>query len=429
MRRFKGVLAAVVAAAVTWPGSLLGSLPARAADVAAPADAARAVAEGAKAAAEGIDEIAWDLVRAAGPGNVVVSPASVWEALAMTHQGARGETAAEIAGVLGMPDERAAIAIAAEGLRVSLAEARGRAITLDVANRLWVQRGKALEGEFTATLAKRFGAGAGEVDFSGAAEAARGEINGWVADHTAKKIPELLKAGVITPLTRLVLTNAVYLKAPWAEPFRPAATRPEPFLLAPDTPVDVPFMHSSGRLVAGRIGAGDEAATVCEIPYAGTRLVMVIVVPQRTDGLGAVLGELDGDWRTKWNGVGAGDVRARAVELALPKWTARRPLGLNAALTSLGMKRAFDSSAADFSGIDGTKDLFVSDVVHEGFVDVSEEGTEAAAATGVVVGVRSMAPSREEPLEVQADRPFAWAVVDRGTGAVLFAGVVADPRG
>ena len=93
------------------------------------------------------------------------------------------------------------------------------------------------------------------------------------------------------------------------------------------------------------------------------------------------------------------------------------------------MKRAFDSSAADFSGIDGTKELFVSDVVHEGFVDVSEEGTEAAAATGVVVGVRSMAPSREEPLEVQADRPFAWAVVDRGTGAVLFAGVVADPRG
>jgi hypothetical protein len=160
---------------VIWPGSLPGSLPAWAADVAAPADAARAVAEGAKAAAEGIDEIAWDLVRAAGPGNVVVSPASVWEALAMTHQGARGETAAEIAGVLGMPDERAAIAIAAEGLRASLAEARGRAITLDVANRLWVQRGKALEGEFTATLARRFGAGAGEVDFSGAAEAARGE--------------------------------------------------------------------------------------------------------------------------------------------------------------------------------------------------------------------------------------------------------------
>ena len=175
---------------------------------------ARAV-EPAQAAAEGIDAIAWDLVRAAGAGNVVVSPASIWEALAMTHQGARGETAAEIAGVLGLPDDRSAIAEAAAALRTSFAEAKGKAITLDVANRLWTQRGTPLEREFVTTLERRFGAGAGVVDFSATPEAARGTINEWVAGHTAKKIPELLKAGVITPLTRLVLTNAVYLKAPW----------------------------------------------------------------------------------------------------------------------------------------------------------------------------------------------------------------------
>jgi serpin B len=408
------VLTAVVATviAATWREPP----PARAVEVAA-----------ARQAAEGIDEIAWDLVRAAGQGNVVLSPASVWEALAMTHQGARGETAAEIAGVLGMPDDRAAVAGAAEALRAALAEAKGTAITLDVANRLWTQRGKALDPAFTAALEKRFGAGAGVVDFA-AAEAARGEINGWVSAHTAGKIPDLLPAGTITPLTRLVLTNAVYLKAAWAKPFEKSATRPEPFSLEPGRAVDVPFMHAAERLVAGRVGEGDEAATVCEIPYAGRRLALVIVVPDAVDGLDEVLGELDGDWRTKW-AAGQGDVRPRQVELALPRWTARKPLGLNDALKALGMQAAFDAAAADLSGIDGTRELFVSDVVHEGFVDVSEEGTEAAAATGVVVGVRSMAPRPEEPLAVRADRPFAWAIVDRETGAVVFAGTVTDPRG
>jgi serpin B len=380
---------------------------------------ARAV-EPTQAAAEGIDAIAWDLVRAAGAGNVVVSPSSIWEALAMAHQGARGETAAEIAGVLGLPDDRFAIAEAADALRTSFAEAKGKAITLDVANRLWMQQGKSLEREFTATLERRFGAGAGVVDFSAAPEAARGTINEWVAGHTAKKIPELLKAGVITPLTRLVLTNAVYLKAPWAKPFEKLATRPEPFQLALDNAVDVPFMHAS---------EAEKAAMVCEIPYEGRRLMMVIVVPDVVDGLDEVLGELDGDWRAKWGGAGHGDIRARKVVLSLPKWTARKPLGLNEALKSLGMRKAFDAGAADFSGINGTRDLFVSDIVHEGFVDVSEEGTEAAAATGVVASVRSMAPSRDDPLVIKADRPFAWAIVDRETGAVLFAGTVIDPRG
>jgi len=388
-------------------------------------DAARA--DAAKGAAKGIDDIAWDLVRAAGSGDVVVSPASVWEALAMTHQGARGETAVEIAGVLGLPDDRRAIAEAAEALRNAVEEAKGEAISLDVANRLWVQRGKVLEADFTTALEHRFAAGVGTVDFATAHEVARGEINGWVSSHTAEKIPELLKAGTITPLTRLVLANAVYFKAPWAKPFERSATRAEPFSLESGKSVDVPFMHAAERLVAGRVAAGDEAATVCEIPYAGGRLLMVVAVPDTVDGLDEFVDKLDGDWRTKWTS-GHGDVRLRQVQLSLPKWTARKPLGLSDALKALGMKSAFNARTADLSGIDGTRDLFVSDVVHEGFVDVSEEGTEAAAATGVVVGVRSMLPRPEEPLVVKADRPFAWAIVDRETGVVLFAGTVRDPR-
>lgn len=426
MRLVSGLIVAAIlgTSSVAWWG--VGT--ACGAESPAPADPAEAAAA-AQAAAEGIDEIAWDLVRAAGAGNVVVSPTSVWEALAMTHQGARGKTAAEIAGVLGLPDDRTRVAAAAEALRGTLAEAKGEAITLDVANRLWVQRGKPLADEFTAALEQRFAAGAGEVDFAEATEAARGAINGWVADHTAKKIPELLAPGVLTPLTRLVLTNAIYLDAPWATPFEASATRPEAFLLGAGTQADVPFMHMAGRLVAGKVGTGESATTVCEIPYEGHRLAMVLVVPAAVDGLDEVLGELDGDWRSKWAGRGAGDVRARKVTLALPKWTARKPLSLTEALKSLGMRQAFAAGAADFSGIDGTRELFASDVVHEGFVDVSEKGTEAAAATGVVIGVRSMVPDPEEPLVVRADRPFAWAIVDRGTGAVLFAGTVADPRG
>lgn len=375
-------------------------------------------------ATAGVGRLAWDLVRASGSGNAIVSPVSVWEALAMTHAGARGETAAEMAHVLGMPDDRAVVAAASESLRKLFAGAKGEKVVLDVANRIWVQRDKKLEADFTALLAGKFGAAAGIVDFAGAPEPARSEINAWVSDHTAKKIDELLKGGTITPLTRLVLTNAVYMKAPWATKFVKEATRPGPFILAAETKADVPFMHQSGRLVAGRVGEGPKAATVCEIPYEGGRLAMVVIVPDAVDGLPQVLAGLDGTSLAGWKG---GALRPRKVNLALPKWTARKPLGLNGALAAMGMKQAFREGVADFSGMDGTRDLFVSAVVHEGFVEVTEEGTEAAAATGVVMTTRA-AIAPEETLNVRADRPFAWAVVERGTNAILFAGVVADPR-
>ena len=382
-------------------------------------------AEPGEQASAGVGRMAWDLVRASGPGNAIVSPVSVWEALAMTHAGARGETAAEMAHVLGMPDDRTAIASAAESLRKLLALAKGETIVLDVANRIWVHKDKRLEGDFTALLEGKYGVDAGIVDFAGAPEPARAAINAWVSEHTARKIDELMKAGTITPLTRLVLTNAVYMKAPWATKFLKEATRPEPFNLAADTKADVPFMHQAGRLVAGRVGAGPKAATVCEIPYEGGRLAMVVIVPDAVDGLPHVLAALDGTSLAGWR---RGSLSPRRVNLALPKWKARKPLGLNGPLAEMGMKKAFANGAADFSGMDGTRDLYVTDVVHEGFVEVTEEGTEAAAATGVVMATRAAIREPEQPLEVRADRPFAWAVVERGGGTILFAGVVADPR-
>jgi len=391
----------------------------------APLVASPVRAADAAAAAAGTSRLAWELVRASGEGNAILSPASVWEALAMTHAGARGETAAEIAAVLGVRDDREQIAAAAAALRGLLAEAKGEKIKLDIANRIWAQRGQPLEAAFKGLLEAKYGAAAGLVDFSGRPEDARAEINAWVGAHTADKIPELLKSGTVTPLTRLVLTNAIYMKAPWATPFEPSATSPATFTLAGGGSAEVPFMHRMGKMVAGKVETAGGSATLCEIPYDGGRLAMVLVVPEKADGLPAAVGGLRGDWRAAW--AKGGTVRNREVTLALPKWTARKPLSLSAALKSLGMKRAFVAGEADLSGMDGGRDLFVSDVVHEGFVEVSEEGTEAAAATGVVVATRA-AIIPEEPFEVKADRPFAWAVVERGSGAVLFAGTVTDPR-
>jgi len=378
-------------------------------------------------AARGTSQLAWELVRASGDGNAILSPASVWEALAMTHAGARGETAAQIATVLGMPDDPDQIAAAVGSLRETLVEAKGEKIKLDIANRIWVDQGKRLEATFTDLLEASYGAAAGLVDFADKPEDARAEINAWVGEQTAEKIPELLKSGSITPLTRLVLTNAIYMKAPWAKPFKKSATRPEAFQLGGGNSADVPFMHAAGKMTAGTVGEGDAAATVCEIPYDGQRLAMVLVVPAKADGLAAVVAGMGADWRTSWKRGGPTGVRQRPVILALPKWTARKPLSLKPVLERLGMKQAFVEGEADLSGMDGTRKLFVSDVVHEGFVEVSEEGTEAAAATGVIVATRAMVRP-EEPLEVKADRPFAWAVVERRTGAVLFAGTVTDPR-
>ena len=382
-------------------------------------------------AAQAVSHLGWQLVARSGDGNAIVSPVSVWQALAMTHAGASSTTAAEIAGVLGMPNDPQLIGDASAEMRKAFDELRSDQIRLAIANRLWLQQGKSVANTFTSLLETKHAANAGVLDFAAAPEAARGKINGWIADHTNDRITDLLPSGSITPLTRLVLTNAVFMKADWQAPFDESLTRDEHFDLGEGVQIKVPFMHRADTLRAGRAGSEGSEMLACEIPYAGGRLAMVILVPDApdpdaSDGVENVLAQLDGDWLASLRT--GGGLRRQSVRLALPKWTARKPLSLKKALSELGMQQAFDASQADFSGIDGTRDLFVSDVVHEGFVEVSEEGTEAAAATGVVIGVRSALPP-SEPLEIKADRPFLWTVIDTRTGSMLFAGVVADPRG
>ena len=380
---------------------------------------------------EAVSSLGWELVARSGEGNAIVSPVSVWQALAMTHAGAAGETASEIARLLGMPDDKAAIAEASLAMRKAFEQIRSEEIRLSIANRLWLQEGQPIAADFTGILAADHAAAAGLLDFARAPEAARDDINHWVADQTENRITQLLPSGSITPLTRLVLTNAVFMKAAWAEPFEASLTTEEHFDLGEGVQVKLPFMHRSGSLRAGRTGVDGMEMLVCDIPYAGNRLSMLVLVPDYVDpdgadGAGGVLAQLDGQWLSSLRGSGA--LRKRPVQLSLPKWTARKPLSLKATLADLGMIQAFDAERADFSGINGARDLFVSEVVHEGFVEVSEEGTEAAAATGVVIGVRSALPPAE-PLIINANRPFLWAVIDTSTGSMLFAGQVADPRG
>ena len=375
-------------------------------------------------APNGVANLGWNLVRSAGNGNVTVSPFSLWETLAMTHAGARGVTAAEIAQVLGMPDDPDAVAAAAKSLRKEIADAKGDSTTLEVANRLWVDRATRIEDALATTLKRAYSARVGNVDFVGHPAESRAEINRWVSERTARKIPELLSPEAVTTRTRVVLTNAIYLKAPWADPFDKSDTSVASFQRAVGDTIRVPFMRRSDEMVAGSIGEGTAAAaTVCEIPYEGNRLSMVIVVPEAVDGLPAVLERID-DWRKNWND--RANFRRREVNLSMPRWKVRQQLPLNAVLETLGMSKAFTPKEADFSGVDGTRDLFVSSVIQECFVEVAEQGTEAAAATATELTMASAPPM--EPLECRADRPFAWAIISRESGVILFAGTVVDPR-
>jgi len=359
-----------------------------------------------------------DLYHAVGarPGNLIFSPYSVSVALTMTYAGARGRTAAEMADVLhvGLPDDRLhgawnALDLALESRGRGGAGEDGGPFRLRVANSIWGQLGFDFQRPFLDTLAENYGAGLRGVDFAAAPEDARRSINAWVEDETEDRIPELLPAGVVTPDTRLVLTNAVYFNAAWKEPFDSDATRDAPFHLQDGTTASVPTMHGM-TLHPHAEGAGYQAV---KLPYDGEELSMVVIVPDDLAAFEAALtaDALDAILRSFSGG----------VQVTLPKLDFDTDLPLGSTLQEMGMADAF-SSAADFTGIAGGGGLAITDVVHKGFITVTERGTEAGAATGVVVGITSVPPT------LAVDRPFLFVIRDEATGAVLFLGRVVDPR-
>lgn len=352
-------------------------------------------------------------------GNLFYSPHSISLALAMTYAGARGETATAMAETLHytLPPERLHPAL--NSLDQILAQRGegaqgkdGQGFRLNIANALWGQTGYTFLDAFLDTLAENYGAGLRLVDYEADAEAARGTINDWVSEETEGRIEELLAPGAVSAATRLVLTNAIYFNAAWAHPFQENATKDDAFHgLAGEA--TVPMMRQTERLHYAE-GPGYQAV---ELPYDGYELAMTIVLPE-AGTFEAFEDSLDAAHVEE---VLAGMER-RQVALTLPRFELETEASLVEALSALGMTPAF-GAGADFSGMTGSRDLFIGDVIHKAFVSVDEAGTEAAAATAVVMAGSA---AIDEPVSVVVDRPFITLIRDLETGAVLFVGRIVD---
>ena len=351
-----------------------------------------------------------------GPQNVALSPASISQAVSMAFAGARGTTAAQIAGALDFTLPPARLSAAFAGVDHSLAAVNGPGHELDVANAMYGQAGLGFRRAFLALMARDYAAGLRTADFARDAPAARAEINAWVAAQTRGQIPQLMGPGDVDQTTRLVLVNAVYLDAQWRQPFAHGDTFPAPFQ-APAGTVKVPTMHQTG--VFGYVqGAGYQAL---ELPYQGGRLAFDILLPS-PGGYGSLLSRLGGEGPLPL----LAGLRRTQVAVALPKFRLTTHVELARPLSALGMRLAFDPGRADLSGIAGIPGyLYIHAVVHEAHLSVDEAGTQAAAATGIgISGTAVPAPPRTR---VIVDRPFVFVLRDTRTGAVLFMGSVANP--
>jgi serpin B len=364
-------------------------------------------------------------------GDLFLSPYSISLALAMTYAGARGETAEEMAQTLHftLPQEQLHPAFNALDLVVrgageepesdASSEMEGDPFVLHVANSLWGERTYEFQDPFLDTLARDYGAGLRLVDFAQAPEEARQAINGWVEEQTEERIKDLIPEGAINTLTRLVLANAIYFKAAWSYPFNEGLTKDAPFQQLDGSQVDVPMMTWTQPERAS-YAAGDGYQIVA-LPYEGGSAEMLLIVPDQGQ-FAAVEAALDADWLD-----GALDaLQMEPLMLTMPRFETESEIGLADTLKALGMPAAFDPNRADFSGMDGTTELYISDVFHKAFVNVDEEGTEAAAATAVVVAVESAMPA-ESVVELTVDRPFIFLIREQESGAVLFLGRVVDP--
>jgi len=339
----------------------------------------------------------------------------------MTSTGARGNTAAQMSKTLRLPKENPHKAYAK--LLKQLKPAKEGGYELRVANALWGQKGYPWLKDFLETTKAGYDAPLREVEFVTATEAARKTINAWVEDQTNDKIKDLIARGVLNQLTRLVLTNAIYFKGDWASQFDKKLTRDMPFKplgppggLSASRTAKAPMMYQKAKFGYTE----DKTAQVLSMPYKGKDLSMLVLLPRKVDGLADMAKKLTADDLAAL----AARAHRREVRVYMPKFKMTSQFGLNRVLTAMGMSDAFTPGKADFSGMNGRKDLFISAVLHKAFVDVNEEGTEAAAATAVVVGLTSVAP---RPLVFRADHPFLFVIRHDKTGAVLFIGRVMNP--
>lgn len=352
-----------------------------------------------------------------GP-NLIFSPFSLSSALSMILAGAGGNTALELAAVLhqSYPDPRYPDVFSTlAGQLLQRANTGGNEMLN--ASGLWVQRGFRLEPDFQRTVETTYAAPLVSLDFARSPESARSTINSWTGQHTKGKIPKLFAAGSLDSRTRLVLTSAIYFYGKWERPFSAGETRPGRFTPGAGGTVETPFMHQTARFGY----AETPHLQILELRYAGKGLAWDVLLPKANDGLADLEKSLTPDTLEAW----LGTLSPHTVEVAFPKFRSQSEFSLRAALSRMGMPSAF--GGADFSGIDGRRDLALADVVHKAYVDVSETGTEAAAATGSTAVLVSLI--NPEHKIFRADHAFVFLIRDTQTGLILFAGRLVNPAG
>lgn len=353
-------------------------------------------------------------------GNLFYSPYSISLALAMTYAGARGETEHQMSNALHfiLPQDKLHPAFNALDLQLaSRGEGSsgqdGKGFRLNIANAIWGQQGYNFLQNFLDKLAENYGAGMRIANFTEAPENSRVTINDWVAQQTEEKIKDLIPSGAIDNLTRLVLTNAIYFNAAWLHPFDERATADGDFHLLTGNSIKVPMMRQTESFGYVR-GTGYQAV---ELLYDGSEISMVILLPDK-----GTFDPFEKSLNAELVSRISKDMRRNRIELTMPLFEFEAQFKLGAMLQKMGIFDAFNPQLADFSGMDGTKNLSISDAFHKAFVLVNENGTEAAAATGVVIGVTSLPP------RVTVDRPFIFLIRDIATNTTLFVGRVIDPR-
>jgi serpin B len=352
-------------------------------------------------------------------GNLFLSPYSISLAFGMAWCGAGGETASQMAKVLHFEGDPAQVAAGQGALQELLngIQAKGD-IKLAIANSIWPEKSYPFRPDYLTTLREHFAVSVTPCDFRTQPDVERLRINQWVEDQTNDKIKDLLPAGSINAMTRLVLANAIYFKGNWQHQFTASATKDEPFFLASGSQVKVPLMTQKTSFRY----AEHPGLQVLSMPYAGGELSMIVLLPEAKDGLASLENELTAGMLGEW----AGRLRTSEVTVHFPKFKVESSFELNRTMVALGMKDAFAAGRADFSGMTERNDLFISDAVHKAFVEVNEEGTEAAAATGIAMRLASAQP---RPVVFRADHPFLYFIRHDATGAILFMGRMMDPTG
>ena len=351
------------------------------------------------------------------PGNAFFSPLSVSTCLAMAAAGAKGATRDQMVSALRLPDDGPATDDGFKALLAGVNDPARKGYQLSTANAIWAQRGYPWRAEYRARVSGGYGAGLIDADFRADPDGERKRVNAWVEKETHDKIKDLLAPGTVTPATRMVLANAVYFKGDWATKFDPKRTKDAPFTAADGTKKPVPLMYRVGTVRLHQ----EDTFQVADLPYLGDEVAMTVVLPRAADGLPAVEAKL----------AAAGSLTRFVsnrptydVRLYLPKFKVETEYEMTPALKALGMTTAFGD--ADFSGMhSGSEHLNISAVVHKAFVEVNEEGTEAAAATGAVM--RATAAPVGEPPMFRADHPFLFLIRHIPTGAVLFVGRYEKP--